>query len=98
MINDAKIDERSVSWKALLPVSTENRVLAIGLSQEELNGVSRSYHLIDKWPQKHRYEIAVIGKNIQDSDLINKCLSCLADSAVMVVCSENVNREIKKVI
>jgi uncharacterized protein YggU (UPF0235/DUF167 family) len=95
MIDDAKIDERSVSWKALLPVSTENRVLAIGLTQEELNGVSRSYHLIDKRPRKPKYEIALVGKNIKDSGLINICLSCLSDSAVMVVCSDNVNRAIK---
>ena len=78
-------DERSISWKVLLPVAEESRMLAMGLTPEELAGLSRSYRHIDVLPGKQKYDIVVIGEEIVDAVQIRRCLSCLSDGGTLAV-------------
>lgn len=97
MNSNVAVDERAVSWKVLLPVDVSNSVLALGMTAEEIAGLSRSYHHIDVLPSAHKYEIIIIGKEIVDDASTDNCLSCLADEGTLVVVgSGNIRREIKR--
>jgi len=61
MSNDTIPDERAVSWKVLLPVSEDKKILALGLSRDDIAGLCRSYNCVDNEPRKYKYEIIVIG-------------------------------------
>jgi len=62
MNDSVKLDERCVSWKVLLPVGLETRILAIELDNGGLAGLSRSYRKVDIKPVGHsQYDVVVIG-------------------------------------
>jgi len=88
MRKDKNSDERGVSWKVLLPMCQENRVLAIGLHDSELHGFTRTYKHVDASPNDSRYDIIVFGDQFHGPQPYERYLSYLTPNGVLVaVCS-----------
>lgn len=96
MRNEANADERSVSWKVLLPITEGIRILAVGLTPEEATGLARSYGSVNVTPGEQKYDIVVIGKEIRDAVAIDDYLSPLANDGTLVACSRFAQRSAKK--
>lgn len=76
-------DERSVSWKVLLPFCKSAKVLSIGMTEKELLGLTRTFNHVDTFPHNLRYDLAIFGDQ-RSTQLVNRCLSQMAVDGVLV--------------
>jgi len=95
MNDPARLDERSVSWKILLPVGPESRILAIGLDDGGLSGLTRSYGKVDTEPDEClQYDVIIIGDKIDHGSYDLCDLICRVKSNGIVV--NTTQKHIKK--
>lgn len=84
MKTDTCPDERSVSWKVLLPFDPNLRILALGLSIGELNGLGRTFRHVDTSPCGFKYEVLVLGEQVTGRQSDQKYLGYMATDGLLV--------------
>jgi hypothetical protein len=86
-----------VSWKILLPVNPNLKVLAVFCSNETVTGLRRTYHKVDVKRVHSSYDIIVIGKcKVEWRKVIKIILSCLHDDTIFVCLQPNRSNRILK--
>lgn len=95
MQNKPSIDERQASWKVLLPVKPESKLLAIGVDEGILCSLRRSFGCVDTLSSEgRRYDIIVLDcRSINRSNL--RVPDSCAGIETVIVCI-NADRQIKK--
>ena len=84
MLIDKNADERSVSWKILLPIAPESKILAIGISDGELNGLARSFGRVDTLPNDSKYDAVVFGCQIPEQQEPKQYVANMSSNCVIV--------------
>jgi len=86
MKRNSRVDERSVSWKVLLPTGSGKKVLALGLSEGQLSGLARSYDCIDTGSASDIvYDIIILGNNAaKDTHSIHDLISKAKPDGIVV--------------
>ena len=84
MKNEVRPDERAVSWKVLLPISRDSRVLALDMNEGEISGLSRTFRQVDTLPDGSKYDVLVFGKLKSESQSVDMYLSQLTSKGVVV--------------
>ncbi len=86
MQNKFLIDERRSSWKVLLPVSPDSKVLALGLDEDVLSGLFRSFRTVDTQPVLGKmYDAVVLDCLSIPSSPFLKFRSCI-DGKTIILC------------
>ena len=86
MQNNPPIDERQASWKVLLPAKCGRKVLAIGVSEEVLCGLSRSFGCVDSLPIAGKmYDSVVLDCNRVPFSHFHEFRSCI-DRETIILC------------
>ena len=94
MQNKPPIDERQAAWKVLLPAEPESKLLAIGVDEEILCSLRRSFNCVDTVSDGRRYDVVVLNcRTINRSNL--RFIDSCADIETTIVCL-NVDRYIKE--
>jgi hypothetical protein len=84
MRKDATPDEHAVSWKVLLPISQESRVLALGMSDGELRGLARTFRHVDTSPNVRGYATIVLGDEASEPQTAGGYFSHMTSNGVLV--------------
>ena len=94
MQNKPPIDERQAAWKVLLPAEPESKLLAIGVDEEILCSLRRSFNCVDTVSDGRRYDVVVLNcRTINRYNLL--FIDYCADIETTIVCL-NVDRYIKE--
>ena len=93
MNNLEQFDERSVSWKILLPVEPGARILAVGLNEGALASLARSYEKVDqKLIERVKYDAVILGNTAKYNSysLYELCSTVKPDGVIVNANTKNV--------
>lgn len=97
MNDPARLDERSVSWKILLPVGPESRILAMGFGDGGLAGLTRSSGKVDTEPAEClQYDVIIIGDKIDHGsyDLCDLICRVKSDGIVVNTTGKHIDKQL----
>jgi len=86
MSEPARLDERDISWKILLPFGPDGRICAIGLGEGKLAGLRRSFRKVDTDPVDDlEYDSVIVGDKGNDNPHdLNSLISRIKPSGIFV--------------